>query len=224
MKQIKKVFYNILKLFSWTISNKYLYVQYQMNDRGKSIFKRSNRAKFDSWDSVRRDMFALIVNDIKDVKGDFVECGVYKGHTAKLIHHIAPERRLYLMDTFDGFRKEDDNNMEGVFGDTSVEGVFKYIAPENSNVSIIEGRIPDSIPNDFKNKKFALIHLDMDIYLPTKAAIEFFYPRLSRGGYMILHDYNNIRWPGIKKAVDEYFKRTPIQMPDNGGSAIIQKI
>ena len=128
------------------------------------------------------------------------------------------------MDTFDGFRKEDDENMEGVFGDTSVEGVFKYIAPENSNVSIIEGRIPDSIPNDFKNKKFALIHLDMDIYLPTKAALEFFYPRLSRGGYIVFHDYNNILWPEIKQVVNEYFKTTPVQMPDEGGSALIKKI
>lgn len=223
MKQIKKVFYEILKLLSCVLNNKYFYVQFQMNDRDKSVLKKSNRAKFDSWDSVRRDMFTLIIKDLENVKGDFVECGVYKGHTAKLIHHLAPEREFYLMDTFDGFRKEDDESMEGVFGDTSIERVFEYINP-NRNVSIIQGRIPDSIPDDFKNKKFALIHLDMDIYLPTKAAIEFFYPRLSRGGYIIFHDYNNILWPGIKKAVDEYFKRTPVQMPDLGCSAIIKKI
>jgi hypothetical protein len=186
MKQLKKIFYEILKLLSHILDNKYFYVQFQMNDRDKSILKKSGRTKFDSWDSVRRDMFSLIIKDLENVKGDFVECGVYKGHTAKLIHHLAPERTFYLMDTFDGFRKEDDESLEGVFGDTSTLGVFKYVAPENSNVSIIQGRVPDSIPNDFKNKKFALVHLDMDIYLPTKEALEFFYPRLSRGGVYCL--------------------------------------
>lgn len=221
--KIKKLFYEIIKLFSWVFSNKYFYVQFQMNDRDKSILKKSNRAKFDSWDSVRRDMFTLLVNDIKGIKGDFVECGVYKGHTAKLIHYLAPERKLYLMDTFDGFRKEDDKDMEGVFSDTSVEKVFEYINPLNDNISVIQGRIPESIPNDFNNKKFALIHLDMDLYLPTMSALKFFYPLLSRGGHIVFHDYNNILWPGIKQAVNEYFKQTPIQMPDLGGSAIIKK-
>lgn len=214
----KELFYELIKAVSRLLDNRYFYVQFQMNDRDKSLFKESNRIRFDTWDSVRRDMFYLLMKGLPD--GDIVECGVYKGHTARLLHYLAPERKLYLMDTFEGFGKED--GMEGVFSDTSVEKVFKFINPQNSNVVIIEGRIPESIPEDFKKKRFAMVHLDMDLYKPTRAALAFFYPRIIKGGCIVCHDYNNIHWPGIKKAVDEYGKGKIVQMPDLGGSVIIK--
>ena len=54
------------------------------------------------WDSVRRDMLILLLRDVieRGIRGDIAELGVYKGHTAKLIHHYMPERVLHLFDTF----------------------------------------------------------------------------------------------------------------------------
>ena len=58
-----------------------------------------------SHDLVRRDMIVLLLRTIveNETKGEIAELGVYKGETAKLIHHYCPERMLNLFDTFEGF-------------------------------------------------------------------------------------------------------------------------
>ena len=71
---------------------------------------------------------------------------------------------------------------------------------------------------------FSFVHLDADLFEPTKNGLEFFYPRVSSEGIILIHDYN--AWPGCRKAVDEFFflkKESPIPMPDKSGSAIIVK-
>jgi O-methyltransferase len=243
MKNLKKLFYRLLQLLSNITSNPFFYLQFQMDLIQKSINKSTtirrtggfypDKRKIcyqNKWDSVRRDFIVLALKDILDhnVEGDMVECGVYRGHTARLIHHYVPERKLFLMDTFDGFREEDMDiekkllryDFPDYFKDTSVEGVFNYIQPQNSNAIIIQGRIPDSIPNDFKDKIFAFVHLDMDLYQPTILALDFFYPRMSKGGYIIIHDYNS--WLGARKAVDEFFGNRQIYMTDKSVSALVK--
>jgi O-methyltransferase len=72
---------------------------------------------------------------------------------------------------------------------------------------------------------FAFVNLDADLYAPTKAGLEYFYPCLSPGGVIIIHDYN-FKWPGIKKAVDEFVSSIPetlVMIPDMEGSVMILK-
>jgi O-methyltransferase len=72
---------------------------------------------------------------------------------------------------------------------------------------------------------FAFVNLDADLYNPTKAGLEYFYPRLSPGGVIIIHDYT-YKWPGIRKAVDEFAARIPeslVAVPDMDGSVMIVK-
>jgi O-methyltransferase len=75
------------------------------------------------------------------------------------------------------------------------------------------------------NCRLALVNLDADLYNPTKAGLEYFYPLLSPGGVIIIHDYN-YKWPGIKKAVDEFASAIPeslVMVPDMEGSVMILK-
>jgi len=62
-----------------------------------------------SYDLVRRDMIILLLRTVleNEIKGEIAELGVYKGETARLIHHYLPERFLNLFDTFEGFAKKD---------------------------------------------------------------------------------------------------------------------
>ena len=187
------------------------------------------------WDTTRKDMLILFIRTIleNEIEGDFVEVGVYKGHTAKLIHYYAPERRLHLFDTFEGLTFHDIKNEqeriqlsipEEDFHDTSFEKVKGYISPQNKNVFFYMGYFPDSIPSSFNQCNFAFVHLDADLYEPTRRGIEYFYPRLNVGAFLVVHDYN--AWPGARKAVDEFFKdkpELPIPMPDKSGSALIVK-
>ena len=101
--------------------------------------------------------------------------------------------------------------------------MYKTLCSENENVFIHQGFFPDTIPSGFKEKKFAFIHLDADLYQPTLDGLEYFYTRMSVGGFILIHDYN--AWIGARKAVDDFFntkKEIPIPMPDKSGSVLIQ--
>ena len=186
------------------------------------------------WDNTRRDMIILLIRTIIEnkIEGAFAELGVYKGYTAKLIHKYAPEKNLYLFDTFSGFNKRgtDIENQKtkdlidySQFSDTSLELVKKYIDP-NENVYFFEGYFPDNLPEDFENMKFAFVHLDADLYGPTMSGLQTFYKKMSQGGIIIIHDYN--AWIGARTAADEFFSNKiekPIPMPDKSGSAVIIK-
>ena len=45
------------------------------------------------------------------------------------------------------------------------------------------------------------MHIDVDLYQPTKDSLEYFWARLVSGGRMVCDDYN---WPGAKRAVDSF--------------------
>jgi O-methyltransferase len=188
-----------------------------------------------SYDLVRRDMIVLLLRTIIEnkINGEIAELGVYKGETAKLIHHYCSERTLNLFDTFEGFAYKDifkENkqirNSESVnnFKDTSVDYILRFIEPQNSNVRVFKGYFPETVNKKLEKTIFSFVHLDADLFVPTKNGLEFFYPRVSPGGIILIHDYN--AWPGCRKAVDEFFfqkKEFPVPMPDKSGSAVIIK-
>jgi len=165
------------------------------------------------------------------VAGAFAELGVHKGETARAIHHMDPNRIFYLFDTFEGFsqkdlvleKQKDDRFTTDMFADTSVEKVQHYMKG-NDNLRFKPGFFPETSVG-LESEKFALVHIDADLYAPTIAALEFFYPRLNSGGVIIVHDYNH-NWEGIPKAIDEFMVTIPeslIELPDWQGSAMIVK-
>jgi predicted O-methyltransferase YrrM len=163
----------------------------------------------------------------EEIPGDFAELGVYRGNTASILAHAARStgRKLYLFDTFSGFDPADlGGTASAAFKDTSLEAVKAFVGAEG--VEYVVGRFPDSMSQVTISARFAIVHLDADLEQPTAAALAFFYPRLSPGGLLILHDYSSGRWPGCTKAIDEFFKdkaERPVLMPDKSGTAIVVK-
>ena len=82
--------------------------------------------------------------------------------------------------------------------------------PSHRGVTFLNGRKSDiSIWWTHYASQFCLVHVDCDLYEPAKAGLEFFYPRLAPGSLLIVHDYANPRWNGIKRAVASTFVRYP---------------
>jgi O-methyltransferase len=197
------------------------------NDADRQIFN------LDAHDNTRRDMLILLLRTVIEhgVPGAFAEIGVYKGLTARLIHHYAPERALHLFDTFEGFTErsaavelQSHRQTTSLFSDTSLEAVRAFVHQRNENVLFHKGFFPESIPSSLFDHTFAFVHLDADLYDPIFQGLSFFYPRLSPRGMIVVHDYNS--WPGSRKAVDEFFRdkpELPIPMPDKSGSVLIVK-
>lgn len=187
------------------------------------------------WDSVRRDMLVLLMRDleVRRVYGSLAEVGVYRGDTARLIHHYLPNRPIHLFDTFDGFQTRDTDSeaavtgdavASGQFVDTSVEQVLDRVQPQNGNVMIHPGAFPESCDDSIRRERFALVHLDVDLYRPTLAGLQFFFPLVVPTGYIVVHDYN--AWHGARRATDEFLadrREIAVPMPDKSGSAIIVK-
>ena len=184
-------------------------------------------------DKVRFYTFWLQIERINSEKipGALAELGVYKGATANIIHQMDTSRTLHLFDTFEGFAKQDlvlENSTEDKFStsnfsDTSLEMARKYING-NKKVHFHPGYFPDSTKN-LKDTNFAFVHLDADLYRPTLAALNYFYPKLSVGGVIIIHDYNHT-WDGLRKAIDEFVQSIPetiVEVADWQGSIMIVK-
>ena len=189
----------------------------------------------DAWDTVRRDLIVLLLRElvVRGVEGDLAELGVYRGYSARVIHHYLPERKFYLFDTFTGFDARDveaertqtgRQAKERDFSQTGVERAMRYIAPQNGNVEVFPGYFPESAPEFLRARKFAFVNLDADLYGPMLEALNYFYPRMTTGGFILAHDFNS--WEGARKAVQEFFRdkpEVPIPMPDKSGSALIVK-
>jgi O-methyltransferase len=181
-------------------------------------------------DKVRLFNFWFQVERLKQdgIAGDFAELGVYKGDSAELLHLMDNTRTFHLFDTFSGFRKKDLQHEKGKaatytprnFADTSLKLVKERL--QSPRFVFHKGAFPDTTEG-LDHLTFALVNMDADLYLPTRAGLEYFYPRLAPGGVMMIHDYNP-DWPGIMKAVDEFSATIPesrIVLPDQDSTVMI---
>jgi O-methyltransferase len=171
--------------------------------------------------------FQVMRLEKEQVPGVFAEVGVYKGESARVLKALAPSRVLHLFDTFSGFPASDLAGETGEaatyttdnFRDTSVSAVLARIGG-TEGVVVHEGYFP-ATAGGF-SLPVALVSLDADLYAPTRAALDLFYPLLSPGGVILVHDYN-AKWPGILRAVDEFaatVPETPVFLPDTDGTVL----
>lgn len=180
-------------------------------------------------DPFRYATVALAVRSIlaEDVPGAFAEVGVYRGELSRLLHVLAPERDLYLFDTFEGFPSQDlGGKTDPRFRDTSVEMVRRRVGVSD-RVRIRQGYFPDTTAG-LEHERFAFVMLDLDIYAPTKAGLEFFYPRLSPRGYLLLDDYNNPESErAVARAASELLATAPelpVAIGDRGGTLLLRRL
>ena len=151
--------------------------------------------------------------------GDVVECGCWRGHSAVGIsriladHHFGGE--FHVFDSFEGglseFKPEDDSLL--VHSDAQKQRLteafassfdsVKAITDEFGFVTLHKGWIPDTFV-DFEPRPLRFVHVDVDLYEPTKAALEFFWPHMVRGGVLVCDDYNSSLFEGASRAVDEF--------------------
>ena len=183
-----------------------------------------------SGDYARYASFALAVRrlEAEGIPGGIAEVGVYRGKTSRFLIRCAPQRTLYLFDTFEGFPMEDReaaNAADARFPDTSEQRVRNALG-NRPNVVIRKGRFPETAQG-LEGERWALVLLDLDVFTPTLAGLEFFYPRLPRGGYLFVHDFNSPESnSACRRAVTQFMADKPeqiVELPDTWGSVVIRK-
>lgn len=162
--------------------------------------------------------------------GAIVEAGVFKGMSlvrfAMLEKMLNPKnpRKIIGFDIFGKFPETefeqdkalrqkfiDDSGKEGISKE-QLEEVLKHKGVDNF-VQLVKGDIVKTAQSYIKNNpnlSISLINLDADIYEPSVAALKCFYPRLLKGGILMLDDYGT--FPGETKAVDDYFKGKNVEI------------
>jgi O-methyltransferase len=172
----------------------------------------------------------------KNIQGDIVECGVWKGGSMMavaetLLHAGDASRNLYLFDTFEGMPPPTKNDVDiaGITAENLLKGSDKEKdesvwcnAPldvvkdalgstgyPSEKIHFIKGMVEQTIPQ-FVPDKIALLRLDTDWYESTKHEMEYLFPRLAKGGVLIIDDYGH--WQGARKAVDEYLEKNNVKI------------
>jgi O-methyltransferase len=180
-------------------------------------------------DDVRYASIALAIQRLQtdNIAGSFAEIGVFRGATSAFIHRQAPDRRFFLFDTFEGFRTEDlEEASDSRFKETSQAAVKAYI-DGNDNLIFRPGYFPETAIG-LEDEKFAFVMLDVDIYKASQDVFQFFYPRLVRGGYFFMHDFNSPESNrAVSRAAAEFMADKPellIEISDYFGSALFRKI
>jgi O-methyltransferase len=164
------------------------------------------------------------------INGAFVECGVWRGGNLALMRRFSDyhkiSRPIFGYDTFEGMtaatsvdvdlfgarasdlmrntpKSENTHNIHAYVGLQQVEKNLKSLNC-HQGIRLIKGKVeetlivPENLPSEI-----SILRLDTDWYESTKMELEVLYPRLVRGGVLIIDDYGHFK--GAQKAVDEYF-------------------
>lgn len=233
-----KIFKKLKERFEIFVVNYTRKIKRQIVTQSLINLKRDRLVRFHDTglytDKIRIAALELCAYEIisNKIPGSVAEFGVYKGKFAGKINEAFKDRRFYLFDSFSGFdpkqKKIDEeggflgNTKQDFSGVTTEEVMAKMKYPQNCVIK--KGFFSQTIRGLEDN--FSFVSIDADLYEAVKESLEYFYPRLSRGGYVFIHDYNNDDWIGAKKAVHDFCGQNQITftpLPDAHGTAIISK-
>jgi len=151
-----------------------------------------------------------LLRQIHKIEGDIAEVGVFKAGTSEIICKYKGKKKLLLFDRFQEGLPEPTKEDAGTYKNGQFTSNIKEVERrlrKYPNVFIYPGTFPET-SEPIKNKKFSFLHIDVDLYKGTKDSLKFFYPRMSEGGIILIHDYISFS-EGVRKAVDDFFLDKP---------------
>ena len=179
------------------------------------------------------DLFKKTIN----LPGDILELGVYRGEGlmtwANLLEIFCignRTKRVFGFDNWSGFKsfskKDGKTNKKAgkIIGGFNPKKFKKELletikifdsdrfVPWKKRIFLVDGDIEKTIKKFIKKNqgiRFSLVHFDMDLYKPTKIALENIFPLVVKNGIIIFDDYGMPDWSGETKAVDEFLKKNP---------------
>ena len=171
-----------------------------------------------------------------NLRGSIVECGVWRGGIMMAVALLLRayeryDKDLYLFDSFEGMplpadvdtdfrgrkakteflaRKRSENSSNWCYASLrDVQANLESIGYPKSKIHFVAGMVENTIPMSAP-EEIAILRLDTDWYASTKHELIYLYPRLVKGGVLIIDDYGH--WQGARKAVDEFIQENKISI------------
>ena len=195
------------------------------------------------WMLLSFELYAL-----RNVDGPMIECGVYRGFSALAINILMNAvkdsegsglKNFWLLDSYEGLsepveqdfidHKSQDRSIikkspmrQGHFA-TPLEEVKKHFL-DGQNIKFIKGWIPEAF-TILPEEEWSFVHIDVDLYKPIQDSLEYFYPRMRKGGVIINDDFGSALFPGAGMAWSEFFekKNEGYAILDTGQAVFIKK-
>jgi len=140
------------------------------------------------------------VKECKDLQGDMAEVGCYCGGSTKVICAMAPDKIVHVFDTFKGLPYTEGSFHQSHY--TIAKEVFLQRMEGLTNFEVYEGLFPDTA-NPIKDEEFCFVHLDCDLSKSIMDGVNFFWPKMVKGGKILIHDSHN---QPVKGLLEEFFK------------------
>ena len=161
---------------------------------------------------------------VADISGWQVECGCWKGLSSYMLNHQSKRLNpahdgsgFMIIDSFEGLSQptqEDSAKFSlnpDLFAGEFIVPAGTFDCPQDAvrrslsefpGIEYHQGWIPDAL-SGLPEQTYSFVHIDLDLHDPIRGAIDYFYPRLAKGGVIVLDDYGSLVWPGAMKAGDE---------------------
>ncbi|MEO6718712.1 MAG: TylF/MycF family methyltransferase [Ferruginibacter sp.] len=197
--------------------------------REKVPFNKEKRVNGRDWPAYAESMIGLkrmdniefCVNDTiaNNIPGDLIETGVWRGGAVIFMRALlkvanVTDKIVWVADSFEGLPKPDEDKYDADKGDkhhtfSAMLGIseeqvrynFEKYGLLDDKVKFLKGWFKDTLPNA-PIEKLSVLRLDGDMYESTINALDNLYPKLSKGGYLIIDDFGNIE--GCRQAVMDY--------------------
>jgi len=165
----------------------------------------------------------------KQIEGDVVELGCYKGLTSlEILRVINGQKQLYMYDSFEGLpgKASEDASPSGfqfVAGElpASKKDVQNLFKKSGLPMPVIKKAWFNELePSDLPDS-IALAFLDGDFYDSILDSLALIWPKLSKGAVVLVDDYQNEALPGVQTAVDRWISVHPAHVRVEASLAVI---
>ncbi len=148
------------------------------------------------------------------------ECGVFFGNSLLACASIARDQgvkaEFFGLDTFEGLPPLSDIDKQyapptakyrtqKMFTETSVNVVSKLLndAGFDKEIHLVPGLFENTLPT-LPERQYHFVNIDCDLYEPHIQCLEYFYPRMVKGGIVFFDDYHSIDYPMARQAIDKF--------------------
>ncbi len=189
-------------------------------------------------DQIRPDEMLVLLSSLEavlqqNIAGDVVELGCYEGTSAlfeaRMIAELKSEKKLWLYDSFEGLPAKTEQD-SSVLGEAFKAGELKASKAVLAKNFVKAGlKIPEIKrawfyeldPEDLP-EQICFAFLDGDFYESIMDSFKLVWPKMTKGGVIIVDDYQNPKLPGAKTAVDEFFADKNVRIKTQKTLAIIE--